>query len=129
MNKSAKSKFDKKDNLITLLFLLIIFSMYLALKIHSLPNYLNGSSVIDTPKTISSIIIVPLAMGIALLFSAIRATNKSLKYIYLISILPFIILPDVLCFCNQLLILIINIIITFLIILLIIRYISKVYIN
>ena len=124
MKKSANNKLDK-NNLMTLLFLLMIFSMYLVLKLHSLPNYLNISSVIDSPKTIYSIIIVPLAMGIALLFCAIRSENKSLKYIYLISILPFITSPDVLYLFNQLFILIFNIIITFLIILIILRYISS----
>ena len=124
MKEITNNKLEKK-NLMTLLFLLMIFSMYLALKLHSLPNYLNSSSIIDQPKTIYSIIIVPLAMGIALLFSAIRATNKSLKCIYLISILPFIVSPKVIFFSNQLIILIINIIIIFLIILLILRYISR----
>ena len=124
MKKSANNKLDK-NNLMTLLFLLMIFSMYLVLKLHSLPNYLNISSVIDSHKTIYSIIIVPLAMGIALLFCAIRSENKSLKYIYLISILPFITSPDVLYLFNQLFILIFNIIITFLIILIILRYISS----
>ena len=125
MVKNTNNRSKRRDNLITLLFLLMIFSMYLVLRLHSLPKFLNGSSALGMSKTIYSITIVPLAMGIALLFSARRAANKSLRCIYLVSILPFIISPDVFFFFNQLLISIINIILTFSIMLLIIKYFIK----
>ena len=128
MMKNIDSKSKRKNDLITLLFLLMIFSMYLVLKLHSLPEFLNDSSVLGMSKTVYSIITVPLAIGIALLFSVKQASNKSLKQIYLMSILPFIVSPDVFySFNNQLLILIINIVITFLIILLILRYFIRNY--
>jgi len=123
-----KNKFEaEKKNLITLLLLLMILSMYLALNIRSLPENLNGLSVMEPPKSMIEIIIVPVAMGIALLFSAVRAKNRSFKYILLISIFPFVISNDVIYFCNPLLILVVNIGITFLIILIILQYITSTY--
>ena len=100
--------------------------MSLVLNLHSLPEVLKGSSVFDAPENVYSLITVPLAMGIALLFSVKQASNKTLKNIYLVSILSFIISPDVLYFLNnQLLISLINIVLTFLILLAILRYLTK----
>jgi len=115
------------DNLLTLLFLLMIFSMYLALKLHSLPNYLNGSSLIDRTKRIDGSIIVPLLMSIALIFSAVRTSKKSLKFIFLLSIIPFILTPGLINFVDHLLILTINVLIIFFMILIILRYIIRNY--
>jgi len=78
-NISSNSK--RKNNLITLLFLLMIFSMYLVLKFHSLAKSLNDLSVLSVSRPVYSIIIVPLAMGIALLYSARKASNKLLRCI------------------------------------------------
>jgi len=125
--KQSSDMPERKNDLQSLLFLLMIFSMYLVFKLHSLPRFLFGSSVTDIPQSVFTVIMVPLIMGIALLFAAIYVQDNSLKYIYLISILPFIFSPEVLYFCNHLLVMGINIVLTFIIILFILRHINKNY--
>lgn len=126
--KNISSNSKRNNNLLTLLFLLMIFSMYLVLNFQSSVKLFNDLNVLSTSRPVYSIIIVPLAMGIALLYCARKASNKPLRCIYLSSILPFIVSPDIFSFYNNhLLILVMNMVLTFLLILLIIRYIIKNY--
>lgn len=125
---SIKDSLKQKNDLVSLLFLLMIFSMYLVLRAHSLTEILIGSNVNGVQKPYYYILVIPIAMGIALIYSALKATNRSLKFIYLVSTLPFIITPDVFRFVNHgPLLLIANAILTFMLVLIILGYIIKNY--
>jgi large-conductance mechanosensitive channel len=123
------SNSDSKGTLGTLLILLTIFAMFLALRINSLPNFLNGQDLVDLSEHTQLLdsMIVPIVMGIALLIAGLITEGKSLRNIYFLSITPFVIEPKVLCFLNHLLVTIINILLTFTIIIILILYITKTY--
>ena len=102
----TNGKSNSRGDLMSLLLLFMIFSMFLALKLQSLPDYIKAVSVLDqhTNSSLYGPVIVLVAMGIALLYSAISAENRSLKKIYFVSILPFIVLPDFIFFINPIII-------------------------
>jgi hypothetical protein len=125
---NIKENIKQKNDLVSLLFLLMIFSMYLVLRFNSFTELSNGTNVASAPKPLFYILVIPVAMGIALFYSALRASNKSLKCIYLVSTIPFIISPDVFSFINHgLLLLITNAVLTFLLVLMVLGYIIKNY--
>ena len=119
---------NRKKDLANLLLLLIIFSMLIALRVNSVSSVLNDSNIIFGSKNIYKLLLVPCMMGTILLYYAFYTSNKSLKKIYILSILPFLVSPDILIFLNNLLFpLLFNILLTFLLIIIIFKFIIMNY--
>lgn len=129
MDKRPNNQATNKNDLSALLFLLIILSMFLSLRVSSLRDFLNGSySIFISGNTGAfDLLIIPIFMGIALLIAVFVTKEKALRKIYLFSIMPFIIDSKLLYFLNQSLVAVANVLMTFVIIILLFLHITKYY--
>jgi hypothetical protein len=129
MDKRPNNQATNKNDLSALLFLLIIFSMFLSLRISSLRDFLNGSNSIFISGSTGAfdLLIVPIFMGIALLVAVFVTKEKALRKIYIFSIMPFIIDTKLLYFLNQSLVAVANVLVTFVIIIILFLHIAKYY--
>ena len=120
----------RDDSLIVLLVLLIIFSMFLALRLNSFNECLDDYSMliyINKNVGIFDKIMVPFLMGIVLLAASFNAKECKLRLIYMFSILPFIVDSKVIYLINKKIVIAINTLLLFFVVLIIILYIANNY--
>ncbi len=128
MDKIQNNQARSTNDLSGLLLLLIIFSMFLSLRVSSLRYLLDGSnSIISGGTGVFDLLIVPVVMGLVFLSLAFATKEKSLRKIYFFSIMPFIIDTKLLYFLNQSLVAVANVLVTSVIIFILFLYIAKNY--
>jgi hypothetical protein len=119
----------KQGSLLSLLFIIFIFSMLLAANFKPLHQIIinKAQAVERIDSTIVEILILPLFLGTALFVNGRQSEDKRLKYIYYFSILPLIIKPDLLFFLPKITSIILNMLLDLVVVLIAIFYINSNY--